>query len=262
MYKKIIIVCLVLVTAVVFWLLIKPWVSNPFQLSPTSLWLTPLILLCFLSAFCALAFALLEELVWRVTIFLVIGLTFLGVFGFNGYYLAAVLILFLFFLSSWSNIRSEINERTKLNIKTIVSGGLRNIVTPLFVMISFVYFLSPTVQLSAKERQLPPTVKQTIEVAVNIVAGGNLKNLPAAQQVQTKQTLIKEILRQITDLLGPYLKFLPPVLAFGLFLILQGLSFIFVWLSILISWLIFCFLKKIDFVRVEVFNIKAEKLII
>lgn len=205
---------------------------------------------------------LLEEFVWRVAIFLVVGLTFLGVFGFSGYYLVAILFLFLFFISSWSNIRSEITERTKLNIKTIAGSGLRNIITPLFIMISFAYFLSPNVQLSAKGQQLPPTVRQTIEVAVNIVIGGNLKNLPVAEQAQTKQTLIKEVLRQVTDLLGPYLKFLPPVLAFGLFLILQGLSFIFVWASALISWLVFWFLKKINFVRVETFDVKAEKLII
>ena len=53
---------------------------------------------------------------------------------------------------------------------------------------------------------------------------------------------------------------MPPILAFGLFLVLQGLSFIFVWLTAGLSVFIFWVLKKAGWVRLKIVQKEAEEL--
>jgi hypothetical protein len=109
-------------------------------------------------------------------------------------------------------------------------------------------------------RQLPPTVKQVVETTVGNFLGQQVQSLPPQQQQQAKNQIVSQVLEQMTIFAQPYLKFLPPILAFGLFLVLEGLSFIFIWLSVLFGWLIFIVLKKSGFFRISIAQKEAEQL--
>ena len=63
-------------------------------------------------------------------------------------------------------------------------------------------------------------------------------------------------------MLKPYFQYAPPLLAFGLFLVLWGLSWFFIQLSVLVGMLMFWILKKTNFVKIEKKNIEAETLVV
>ena len=81
-----------------------------------------------------------------------------------------------------------------------------------------------------------------------------------------KEKIVNEItsnvFQQLNSFLKPYFRYAPPLLAFGLFLILWGLSWFFVWLSVLVGMGIFWILKKTGIVRIEEKDVKAEVLIV
>ncbi len=134
------------------------------------------------------------------------------------------------------------------------------VIMPILIMISFAFFFSPNVQASAENKQLPPTFKQVIRTVMSGFLGGELEKLSPAEREQTEAQLVEEVFSRFNQLLGPYFRFFPPILAFGLFLILQGLSIAFVWLGVGISMLLFALLKRSGLVRIELVKKDAEKL--
>src|SRR3989344_1720239 len=138
------------------------------------------------------------------------GLFYLVYFGFNTLNLLGVAILAgLLFFSRFS-INSELNERLKVNSRTI----------------------GPRVEGGEIEKQ-------------NIIS-----------------QIAGETFREINTFLKPYFQFAPPLLAFGLFLVLWGLSWFFIWLSVLVGMLIFWILKKTKMVIIKEKDVKAEMLVI
>jgi len=261
MYKKAILLVVNLVVAGLFWFWVKPWVDNPTRFSDVSIWLRPLLLLTILSAVISLSFVLLKNArLWKILISVVVSLPFLFFFGFDTYYLLAVVLAILLHLYADSNIQAEVNERTAVNVRLIMQRGLSMIIMPLLIMVSFAYFSSSSVQLSAKKKQLPPTISLVVETTVNNFLGDQIKQLPPSEQKQAKSQIVSQVLNQMTQFLGPYFKYMPPILAFGLFLVLEGLSFIFVWLAVLLAMLIFWALKKSGFIRIRLVQKEAEEL--
>ncbi len=158
------------------------------------------------------------------------------------------------------NIKSEEEERTEINIWQIISRGSPHIITAILIMVSFAYFLSPATQALAKSQKLPSGISQIIAKVIPIVAGQQLQSLPAAQRQSFISQATNEITRQCVNVLKPYFQYMPPILAFGLFLVLQGLSFIFVWLAAALAVLIFWALKKSGTVRIRTVQKEAEEL--
>ncbi len=207
-----------------------------------------------------LSFLLIKDYTLKILTSVLAGLPFFFVFGFNWSYLGAFVLMILLFMYSMKNIQAEANERTKINIRIIMQKGLPRIVTAMLVMISFAFFFSPNIQASAKNKQLPPSFKQVIERTVDGFLGGQVKNLSPQERKQVESQTVNQVLEQFTAFLGPYIQYLPPILAFGLFLILQGLGFVFVWLAIWVSILLFWIMKKSGVVRIQVVQKEAEEL--
>jgi hypothetical protein len=138
--------------------------------------------------------------------------------------------------------------------------GLPFVITSLLILVSFAYFLSSGVQDRAKSGQLPPTVGQVIEKTIDNFLGENIKSLPPQEQRAVKNQVVGEMMDRLTESFQPYLRYLPPVLAFGLFLVLQGLSFIFIWISILFAYLLFILLKKVGMVKIRVVQKEAQEI--
>jgi len=260
MYKKAILIIAVGIFACLFWFWLKPWIENPARFLQIGIWLKPLIMFAVLTSAIGLSFLLLKDYALKILISALAGLPFFFVFGFNQFYLGAFVLMFLLFLYGIRNIQVEAGERTKINIRIIMQRGLPRIVTAMLVMISFAFFFSPNIQASAKNKQLPPSFKQVIERTVDSFLGSQVKNLSPQERKQVKNQTVSQVLEQFTVFLGPYIQYLPPILAFGLFLVLQGLSFIFVWLVVGISVLLFWVMKRAGFVRLAIVQKEAEEL--
>lgn len=261
MTKKAILMIAVMILAVGFWIAAKPWVASPLRLSIDSkVWVWPLVLLVVLAAVEGLAMLIIQDKRLKFGMIALSGLPYLAVFGADKYYLVAYAILLALSWSSVTNIREEASERIKINIKQIMRRGLPNLITAILIMISFAYFLSPSTQASARKQQLPDSVRQIVAKSVETFAGGQLRQIPPGERQSFLNQATNEVMSQFTTFLKPYFKYLPPILAFGLFLVLQGLAFIFVWLAILAAILIFEILKKFGTIQIRVAQKEAEEL--
>ncbi len=261
MYKKAILIIAVGVFACLFWFWAKPWIESPARFLQIGIWLKPLIMFAVLISAIGLSFLLIKDYALKTLTSVLAGLPFFFVFGFNWSYLGAFVLMVLLFMYAMRNIQAEAGGRTKINIRIIMQRGLPRIVTAMLVMISFAFFFSPNIQASARTKQLPPSFKQVIERTVDSFLGGQVKNLSPQERQQVESQTVSQILDQFTAFLGPYINYLPPILAFGLFLILQSLGFIFVWLAALVSVLLFWTMKKSGIVRIQVVQKEAEELV-
>lgn len=209
-----------------------------------------------------LGYILFRQRRWSVSIAGILGISFLMVFGWNWLNLLSVGIVLGFNFWSATRVRREINERKVLNIQDAFYHGLMPVVLGLFVMISFAAYQGPLLNEIKDAQQLPSQAQIFFKQIVEGTVGQKI-NAPTEQQ---RNRLINEIasltLQQINGVMKPYFQYAPPILAFGLFLILWGLSFIFIWLGILVGMTLYWILKKTRMVRVEEQDAKIEVLVV
>lgn len=243
--KQIVLSAISIATAFLFWLLVKPVFGQAF--SEVKNWLWPLVALAVFSGLTGLTFLLLDrKTVWLVMVLNLIIFALL----FNPKEIivwAGAGIALLFQLSARQAIQSEIQNRLKFDLHSVLHSGLGRFITSILILISFAYFLNSGVREAAERRELPGPVRQTVQTVVGSYIGENLER----QNPSLRAEATEKILSEVTNFLKPYFVFIPPVLAFGLFLILQGLSFIFVWLGILVAMLIFWVLKILKLVTMK-----------
>lgn len=258
MPKKISILITVLIIAIVFWVAVKPWIEGQIKFAQIDAWLFPLIMLNLLAAALGVGFILITDILSRISMSILVGIAFLIVFDFNPLYPGTFSTLILFHLYAGKLIREELNQRHKINVRAILRRGLTWVILPILIMISFAYYLDPKVQASAFQNELPPTIKQIVRQTVTLILGRELETLPPDERREAEDILAVQVIEKINELANPYFKYTPPILAFGIFIILQGLSFVFVWLGVFAGVALFWILKKIDFVKIAERDVKAE----
>lgn len=209
----------------------------------------------------ALGYALFQKKIWSVSVSGITGLLFMGYFGFTWLNLLGVGLFILLNLYAQANAINEITERNKINIRRSLNTGLFPVVMAFFLIISFAAYQSPGVKSLRNAKQLPSQSEIFIRTIVEKTAGSYIQGSSGEKRGIINQ-VSSQTLKSLNDFLRPYFKYAPPVVAFGLFLILWGLSWIFVWLGVLLGMLIFWILKKTRVVRIEERDVKAEVLII
>lgn len=228
-----------------------------------NIWFMPLLLFVILIAVAGLALTLLKEGEWRLIIVLCIAVPYLVIFGVSSrFYLLAVVLMMA---ASWLSIHyftASSTQRVNINIYHIMQHGLPWLVTGILILVSFAYFLSPKIQATSETQTLSPGIQQIIEKTVAIIAGEQTEGLSPQQKQNVIRQAAVEVTRQFTTIAQPYLRYLPPLLALGLFLVLQGLSFIFVFLACWLAVLLFKVLKVDGFVRVVEKEVKAEEIVL
>ena len=197
---------------------------------------------------------------WALVTSGIVGIIFLLFFEWTYINLVGVLIaMSLFEYARFAGVE-EIDQWTKINSRTIVRRGATGVVLAFFVLVSFAAYQSPVATGIAEAEQLPSATQQLMRSVVDSVIGSQIPAGPEKEGVISQVT--NETFQQINGILKPYLQYAPPLLAFGLFLILWGLSWIFVWLSVLVGMGIFWILKKTEMIKIEERDVKAEILII
>ncbi|MBI4160628.1 MAG: hypothetical protein HY506_01860 [Candidatus Yanofskybacteria bacterium] len=258
--KSALLLCLVAASSVSFWFSVEPWIKNPFQFSHINTWLKPLISLGLFSALIGLSFLIIRNGLIKFAVSIIAGLPFLFVFDFNQFYLIAFALIVLLHSSAAKDISKQATERIKIDIREIMGHGLPSVITPILLLISFAFFFSPEVQKSASQQELPPTAKQVMSRVIGGFLGGEIEQLPPQEQKVTEELIVDKVFDQFNQVLSPYFKFLPPVLAFGLFLILQGLRFIFVWTGAAMAVILFWALRKTGFIKTKILQKEAEEI--
>jgi len=206
--------------------------------------------------------ALFQKKLWALTLSGIVGIVYLLQFGFMWLDLLGVGIFLLFGLHSWGRSKDEINQRIKISIRRVVQTGAWPVIMGLFVLISFAVYQSPFAEELEKAEKLPSASQNFIRSVVEQTVG---RQVPVNNEVE-KQNIISQItdetFREINTFLKPYFKYTPPILAFGLFLILSGLSFIFVAFSTAVAIGLFWILKKTRVITIEERDVKAEVLVV
>lgn len=209
----------------------------------------------------SLALAIFRKKRWELATSGIVGIIFLLLFGFTYINLIGVAIVVSLFEYARHAGVEEIDQRTKINSWMIVRRSAPGVVLAFFVLISFAAYQSPVAKGIAEAEQLPSASGQLMRSIIASVIGSQIE-----ARGQEKENVINEVERQtfqeLNNLLKPYFRYAPPLLAFGLFLILWGLSWIFVWLSMFMGMGIFWILKKIGFIKIEERDVKSEVLVI
>lgn len=231
------IVCVL--SSALFWLKVKPWLSDPFRWSDVGLWLGPLLLLLFSSSLMALALFLLPKYYWRLAVLAGPLVFYVFLFGHHRFILLGMLVALWLGLWAMAIIKKEKENRLVFDLSSILKGGVCRLLTAIFVLISLAYFLTPGAQVAAQSKELPPGMARVVQIVVGNYISGQFKTDDPRFAAQVNE----EVLNQLNTFLEPYFQYVPPILALSLFLVLQGLSLVFLWLTLLVSRLIFLILK-------------------
>lgn len=215
-----------------------------------------------LTAVVVMGYIMFRQRRWSGSIAIILGGTFLMAYGWNWLNLVSVGIVLGFNFWSAMRVRREINERRILNITDTFYHGLMPVVLGLFVMISFAAYQSPLLSEIKTAQQLPNQTQVIFQQLVEGTFGQKIQAPTAQQRNQLINEIASQTLQQINGVMKPYFRYAPPILAFGLFLILWGLSFLFVWCGVAVGLIIYWILKKTKVVRIEERDTKAEVLIV
>lgn len=257
MNKKTAILIVVTVIAVVFWLSLVPWLKGGARFAEIQAWLPPLVMLTIVSGSMSLAVVLLDQKrLWVLMAFLVALPVFL-VFGLHYIFLIYVGFSMISILFTGYSMKRELAERYKVDMRVMTRAGIRYVMLPLLIGVSFVYFFSPQVQQRAHTDAFPLALEQTIAKGIQqFMESGAVEDRTIGSKF-TPQA-VHQGFQRINESFEPYVRYFPPLFSFGLFIILWSAIFLFDWLGTQAAVAMFSILKRHQFVRIEEREVKAE----
>jgi hypothetical protein len=254
MLKNFLLAGATLISSLIFWWKALPWLSDPFRLEPVGIWLWPAVCLIVLISCWALSLLLISGrlVLWGIAS----GHSAIFLFwaGFSPLLWLGVAIGLLLYLSAINSVHQEKENRLKFSLNGTMRGAIYRLLTATFILISFAYFLTPAIQSSRENKELPPGLVRVIQVVVGNYLGEEVKMENPRFIVEATN----QVMDQISDFLNPYFQYLPPILAFSLFLALQGLGMIFLWTTLLLSNTVFLVLKLFKVVIIRKVTKEAE----
>ena len=210
----------------------------------------------------AVGLILFQNRLWSVYLGLIAGVTYLLVFGISNVNLVGTFILVMLFYHAQDMVHGEISERIKMNSRILIRKGLANFIVAFFVLISFAAYQSPAIESFKDITELPSATNIFIKKVAEQSLRGQLAEVEPGQKEAVLNQVTQEVIKETNLFLQPYFQYVPPVLSFGLFLVLWGISWVFVWLAVFFGMFIFWILKKSHFFKVEERDVKAERIVI
>jgi hypothetical protein len=263
MAKRASLLIAVALTSIAFWFLTVAWAANPVTaLADFAGWTGVLLSLILMVAVYALALMLIPELSLRILAVFLVGIPALFIFSFHWLTIGAFVVMILLNLEAMRVIQGELKARLKVSIRGILSHPISMILTSIILLVSTVYYISPTVQQSREAKELPPTLTEMIQEVTRRVFSREFSDVPAKDRKQVENQVIKQVIGQLNTTAAPYLQYLPFVLTIGLFLLLVSLKFIFAWLAVSLSLGIFFILKKFGVVTIAEKPVTAEQIVL
>lgn len=257
-YKRIGLIVATVICAMVAWAVARQALLVPFSSNGLVSVAFSVFVVVLLVSVAGIAFALLERRWDRWAVIFASWAVF-PVFWAPDIWYASILPLFAL---SWylggRAIRANMDQRRKLDVGASVNAGMKFILLGVFLMLSLGFYLLPQSQETGLG-DVSKGIQETVEIALqNPVVAGRLAELPPDVQRQFKSDLFSAVDSLVHQWLGPLGAFLPPILAFALFLALWGASFAFRWPARWLTGGIFWVLVKTGFVRIEEKSVPAE----
>ena len=258
--KRIIIICAVALSATFVWAAARPWLESPFRFSSYAVVVWPSLALVLASSLAGLAWMMLDSTLERMAAALASWATFIIFWKPDLWYVSMLPVFLGFWYLSAQRIRDDMADRHTIRIKTSLGAGLTPLMLGTFLMLSLGFYLLPAYhQVGVKEVSIG-IQNQIMDAYSNPLVEAQLNQLPPSMRAQVKADLGKSVDTYVKRFLGPLGSFLPPLLAFGLFLVLWSVLFIYRELAIWFGALLFFVLIKTGFVRIVEKDVKAQSL--
>lgn len=245
------------------WANVSTWLEGSFfeSLNGASLGVLSGLFIVLLSLL-SVGFLLFQNRIWSLIFGFISGGIFFIFFNINNLHLVGVFIMVMLFYHAQDSVLGEVTGRIKIRPELIVRRSLMNLVLAFFILISFAAYESPAIDSFKNLTELPSSTSSFIKKVSEQTLSTQLQGATPEQKDYVLNQVTKELTSQFNIFLKPYFQYVPPALAFGLFLILWGVSWVFIGLATLIDMLLFKILKQTGFFKVEERDVKAEAIII
>lgn len=242
------------------WAVARPWLDSPVRFSSLAVIIWPSVAFVLLAAVVGMAWVLLDKPLDRLIAILGSWGTFVVFWPANIWYVSLLPLFVFLWYEAGRRIRDDLATRHTLKMNIVLNGGVKWILLGAFAMVSLGFYLLPSSQaltLKSISSGIQSSVKSAYD---NPVVMQQLSQLPPASQQEFKSSVAKNIDATVHQWFGGLAPYVPPLLAFALFLTLWSVAFIFRELAIWLGVLIFAILKITGFIRLEEESVKAEVL--
>lgn len=237
--KRISLILSVIVSSTLTWAVAHLWLNNSARFSDFLVMLWPALTFIFAGAVTAVAFLLMDQWIDCVAATLASWAVFVFFFAPNIWYISVLPVFGAFWVIARHHIRADLTDRRTIRPSAILGQGMKSILLGSFLMVSLGFYLLPT----------PITItsiSRDIQRQAQAISGNPL----VAPQVD----------QLVRSWLGPVKQFIPPILAFALFLTLWSINVLFRGPAIWLGDFIFRLLRRIGFVRIHEKSMTAEVL--
>lgn len=257
-YKRLALVAAVIVASALAWWTARLWLNQPAPFTQWVAMIAPALAVTLLGAVTGLAWMLLDRWPERTAAVLGSWASFVLFWPGNPFYLSALPVFALLWWSGLQLIQHDISDRRKVRINATLALGMKVIILGAFLMISLGFYLTPHAQ-SADSGTIVQGVQRSLDTAYhNQLVQAQLQRLSPTAQAQVRADVAISVDRTVRTWLAPIATFIPPLLAFGLFIVLWSVSFIFREAAIWLGVVIFALLRETGFVKVGEEDVKAE----
>lgn len=252
-FKRIAVIVAVIIAATLAWWATHAWLTGPGRFSDLSVMLWPAFALSLLGAVAGLGWALLERSVDCMAAILGSWAAFILFWAPDIWYLSVLPLFMLLWWESGRRMRDDLSDRRKVRINATLGRGVKLTLLGAFLMVSLGFYLLPSTRAIDLASVSTSVQGQVDEAYDNPIVQSQLasEQFPEAFHQQVREDLLARVDSLLRQWVGPLAPYLPPILAFVLFLALWSVSFILREASIWLGVLLFGILKTARFVRIE-----------
>lgn len=256
--KRITLILAVVVCAAITWATAEPWLASPLRFSG---WLRPFwpaLSVTVLAAVAGVALTLLTSRWDRLAAILASWAAFVVFWSPDIWYVTALPVFGLFWYESSRRMQDDTRDRRKIRFNAALGRGVKFLLLGAFLMVSVGFYLLPdnrSADIGTVSRGIQGSLDDAYE---SDIVRTQLDQLPSSLQAQFKRDMAESVDDFVHGWLGGWSGYIPPFLAFALFLALWSVSFIFREIAIWLGTLLFAILRWTKFVRVEEQDVKAE----
>lgn len=258
--KRILVIIAVITASTLLWWASHVWLSSAERFASVSVLLWPSLAASVLGSVAGLGWMLLERRMDRLAAILGSWVTFIVFWTPDIWYLSVLPVFALFWWESGRRVRDDISDRLKLRVNATLGHGVKLTLLGAFLMVSLGFYLLPSTR-SLGVTQVSSGVQQQVDQAYDnplVQSQLAVEQFPPAFQQQVRADLLARVDSVVRQWLGPLGPFIPPILAFILFLAMWSVAFIFREAAIWLGVLLFALLKAVGFVRVEERDVRAQ----
>jgi len=257
-YKRVGLVVAVTVSSTLLWAACRVWLDDPARFSSILVMLLPAAAFILSAAVTSVAFLLMEHRWDRLAAVATSWTTFIFFWRPNIWYVSILPIFAAFWWSAAKDIRASLEDRRRIRINASLRQGAKLILLGSYLMISLGFYLLPSSQkftATTVSRDIQSSVESTYD---NAFVQQQLSQLPPAARAQFQRDVGQYVYQTARAWLAPLGKFIPPILAFGLFLTLWSVNFLLRPPSVWVGGWLFRLLKHTGFVIVTEQDVKGE----